>query len=100
MITDRGLQALAEVKAHVVKLANLEVEIRQAESTLAGLNAKAEQVKTLVPQVERLDQQIRAKRSELADLDAVIAKKHADHGAVTSALRDLRKQISGDPSHV
>jgi predicted nucleic acid-binding Zn-ribbon protein len=99
MITDRGLQALAEVKQHVVKLANLEVEIKRAESTLAGLNGQIEAAKQLAPQLEQFDQLIRSKRSELADLQAAVAKGHEQHGAVVSALRDLRKQISGDPQH-
>ena len=96
---DRALAGITEVKANAVKLMQLENEIKRAEQTLAGLQAQAAQIKPLITRTEELDQRIRAKRSELADLEAVIAKKHADHGAVENALRDLRKKISGDPQH-
>jgi chromosome segregation ATPase len=99
MIADRGLSALSEIKANAVQLAQLAQQIREAQSTLAALEANIAQVKPMAVQIEELDQRIRQKRSELADLDAAIAKKHADHGSITSALRDLRKQISGDPQH-
>jgi chromosome segregation ATPase len=99
MIADRGLSALNEIKANAVQLAQLGQQIREAQSTLAGLQGQIEAAKKLAPQLEQFDGILRAKRVELADLEATIAKKHADHGAVDSALRDLRKQISGDPSH-
>jgi chromosome segregation ATPase len=99
MIADRGLSALSEIKANAVQLAQLGQQIREAQSTLARLQAEIAQATPMVAQIEELDQRIRVKRSELADLDATIAKKHQDHGAVTSALRDLRKQLSGDATH-
>ena len=98
-ICDRGLSALAEVKQHVITLANLDGEIVRAETTLRGLQAQAEQVQPMIAEIEGLDQRIRAKRSELATLEAAIAKGNEQHGAVVSKLRDLRKQISGDPTH-
>jgi predicted nucleic acid-binding Zn-ribbon protein len=96
---DRGLAGIQEVKQNAVQLAQLEQQIKEAEAKLAGAKGQIESAKKLAPQLEQLDNQIRAKRSELAELDLTIARKHQDHGAITSALRDLRKQITGDPSH-
>jgi predicted nucleic acid-binding Zn-ribbon protein len=96
---DRALAGIQEVKANAIRLAQLAQQITEAENKLRALEGQVEAAKQIAPQLEQFDQLIRSKRSELADLDAAIAKKHADHGAVTSALRDLRKQISGDPTH-
>jgi chromosome segregation ATPase len=99
MICDRLSQAAAEFKQHAVKLAQLDQQVKAAEGTLAGLNGQIEAAKQLAPQLEQFDELIRSKRSELAELQAAIARGNEQHGTVVSKLRDLRKQISGDPSH-
>jgi chromosome segregation ATPase len=96
---DRALAGITEVKANAVRLAQLDQQITAAESRLALLQGQIQAAEKLAPQLEEMDRRIRAKRVELGELELVIAKKHEDHGAVTNALRDLRKQISGDPQH-
>jgi len=80
MICDRGLSALNEVRAHVVTFANLEQQIKAAESRLALLQGQIQAAEKLAPQLEEMDQQLRARRSELAELDLTIAKKHDSTG--------------------
>jgi hypothetical protein len=92
MITDRGLQALTEVKAHVVKLANLEVEIKHAEQTLAGLQAQIAQVNPMVAQIEELAERIKLKRHELAEVELLISKKSVEHGSIDAQLNDVIKK--------
>lgn len=99
MICDRGLSALAEVKQHAGKLANLQAEVERAKQELSGLQSQIETAKKLAQQLPDIDHQIRTRRAELASIDAQVAAAHVRHGTVTSALRDLRKQISGDPTH-
>jgi chromosome segregation ATPase len=99
LVCDRAIAAASEFKANVSTLANCELAVRQAQDRLAALNGQITEATRLASQLEQVEQAIRSKRSELADLDAVIARKHADHGEVTSALRDLRKKISGDVTH-
>jgi len=94
MICDRGLQALAEVKAHVAKLANLDVEIKQAESKLAGLNGQIAQAQQLASQVQEVDQQVRRKQAELADLNSQIAAKHEAHGRIDADLNGIIKRVA------
>ena len=94
MITDRGLQALAEVKAHVVKLANLEVEIKRAGQELSGLKAQIAQASPMAAQIEELDQRIKLKRHELAELELQISKKSVEHGTIDGELRNLMKRAS------
>jgi chromosome segregation ATPase len=96
---DGVLAAVTEGKNNAVRLAQLGQQIQAAQGTLAALQGQIEQAKKGAAELEKLDQQIRARRSELADLDAIIQKKHLDHGSITSALRDLRKQITGDRQH-
>jgi len=96
---DRALAGIQEVKANAVRLAQLAQQITEAENRLRTLEGQIEAAKQLAPQIEQFEELIRSRRVELADLEAAVAKKHQDHGAVTAALRDLRKQISGDPQH-
>jgi predicted nucleic acid-binding Zn-ribbon protein len=96
---DRALAGINEVKANAVRLAQLEQQVQAAESKLAAQNAKLEQRKSQEAQIEQLDQTIRAKRVELADVEAEVARKHKLHGDIESQLRDLRKRVSGDPTH-
>jgi FtsZ-binding cell division protein ZapB len=79
-----------EVKANVVRLVQLESEVKRAEQTLAGLNAQIENAKKLAAEVQQVDQQIRTKRCELADLDAQIARKHEAHGKIDGDLRSIQ----------
>ena len=94
MIADRGLSALSEVKANAVQLAQLAQQIREAQSTLAGLQSQISQVQPMITQIAELDQRIRQKRSELAVLDAQIARKSEQHGSIDGELRSLMKRAS------
>jgi prefoldin subunit 5 len=96
---DRAMQSLQEARAHIGRLANAEGDVKRAENTLVGVNAQIEAAKRLVPDIAKLEQQIREKRAELAALDAEIAKKNALHGDVDAKMRDLRKQLSGNMQH-
>jgi hypothetical protein len=51
------------------------------------LQGQIQAAEKLAPQLEQLDQQIKAKRTALAELDAEIARKNEQHGFVASALR-------------
>jgi chromosome segregation ATPase len=98
-ICDRGLQAIAEVKAHAVRLGQLDQEVKAKQGELAALQNQIVQAKTLAGEIDEVHQTLRAKRADLAELNAEIARKHAVHGKVDADLRDLRKRISGDPTH-
>lgn len=95
----RAKASLQACEAHGTRLMQLEADVERAKQTLAGLQAQAAQVQPMVAQIEDLDQRIRQKKLELANLEQAIAKGNEQHGAVVSKLRDLRKQISGDPQH-
>ena len=82
-----------------MSLAQLEQQIKAAESTLARLNGQIEAGKKLAAEVDQVHQHIRAKRTELAQLEMTIAQKSELHGKVDADLRDLRKRVSGDFSH-
>jgi chromosome segregation ATPase len=91
-ICSRAIEAATELKAQAIKLAQLEQQIKDAENRLAGINAQIEHAKKLTPQLEVLGQQIRQKQSELADLQAVIAKKHSEHGSIDADLNSIIKK--------
>jgi hypothetical protein len=44
------------------------------------LQGQIQAAEKLAPQLEEMDQQLRARRSELAELDLTIAKKHDSTG--------------------
>jgi cell division septum initiation protein DivIVA len=56
-------------------------------------------LKRLVAENDALAQQLRDKRHQLAELDAVHAAKRAEYGKLDMDYRELRKRISGDPQH-
>jgi hypothetical protein len=91
---DRALAGIQEVKANAVQLAQLAQQIREAQSTLAALEANIAQVKPMVAQVEELDQRIKLKRHELAELELQISKKSVEHGTIDGELRNLMKRAS------
>jgi len=94
MICDRLTQAAAEFKQHAIKLANLEREVAGAQSTLAALEANIAQVKPITEQIEELDQRVKLKRHELAELELQISKKSVEHGTIDGELRSLMKRAS------
>jgi len=52
---DRALQGINEVKANAVQLAQLAQQVREAQSTLAGLRAEIAQAQPMAAKIEQLD---------------------------------------------
>jgi chromosome segregation ATPase len=86
------IQRLQSYRPHAIRAAQLEAEVKRAEQTLAGLQGQIAKVQPLVAEIEDLNQRIRTKRSELADLESVIAKKHEQHGSIDAELGALVKR--------
>src|SRR5215469_5678056 len=95
-ICDKALTAVAEVKATAVRLGQLEQQMKEAESNLRALEGQIETAKKLAPQLQEVEEKLRAKRAEIAELDAILKSKNELHGLIDSKLRDFRKQISGN----
>ena len=96
---DRFIAEAQGYKQNATRLAQLEGEVKRAQDTLAGLNAQNDQARKRAAELEQLDQKIRAKQTEDAELTAVIAQKQAILGKADSDMRDLRKRLSGDLCH-
>jgi CII-binding regulator of phage lambda lysogenization HflD len=96
---NRSKAGVEEGLQHATKLLQLEGEVKRAEQTLAGLQAKIAQATPLAAQVEEFDQRIKAKRHELAQVELEVSRKSVEHGTIEGKLRDLRKQISGNLQH-
>lgn len=91
---DRAREGIDEVKANATRLVQLESEVKRAEQTLAGLNAQIAQVQPMIAQIEELNQRIKTKRHELAELELQISKKSVEHGTIDGELRSLMKRAS------
>ena len=96
---DRFIAEAQGYKQNATRLAQLEGEVKRAQDTLVGLNAQNEQARKRAVELEQLEQRIRAKQTEDAELTAVIAQKQAILGKADSDMRDLRKRLSGDLCH-
>jgi chromosome segregation ATPase len=89
---DRALAGIQEVKANAVQLQQLAQQIREAQSTLAGLHAEIAQARPMAAQIEELDQRVKLKRHELAELELQISKKSVEHGTIDAELGALVKR--------
>ena len=91
---NRSKAGIEEGLQNAAKLMQLEGEIKRTEQTLAGLQAQVAQVNPMVAQIEELDQRIKLKRHELAELELQISKKSVEHGTIDGELRSLMKRAS------
>ena len=96
---DRAIAGAQELKAAATQMQQSDQQIREKQSILASLESKIAQAQQLASQLQEVDQQVRRKQAALAELDAEIARKNEKHGSITNALRDLGRQITGDPQH-
>jgi chromosome segregation ATPase len=86
------IQRLQSYRPHAIRAAQLEAEVKRAEQTLAGLQGQIAQVQPMVAQIEELDQRIKLKRHELAELELQISKKSVEHGSIDAELGALVKR--------